>query len=335
MKYSSIQKTLLLMALLMGFQGAHAQANEKITLQLRWLPQAQFAGYYVAAAKGYYKAEGLDVVILPGGPNINTLQSATKNQADIVVQHLTDVLVGREAGVGLVNIAQIFNRSGLMLTCKKSSGVESTKDFKGKILGVWVGGTESAFLSWMIKLGYQPGVDIKVLKQGFNIDPLLKNQAACISTMSYNEYLQVLDAGLKETDLTRFFYEDQGVATLEDGLYVLEDQLKDPAFVARTAKFLRASLKGWRDAVKNPDEAANILVKNDKTGSMIFKVQKRQMESVAKLIGNPDSAKFGFMEQSAYNRTVKILVSGGNNAMLKKDPANAGFSRLVWDAAQK
>ena len=312
-----------------------AHANDKVTLQLRWLPQAQFAGYYVAAAKGYYKAEGLDVVILPGGPNINTLQSAPKNQADVVVQHMTDVLVGRESGVELVNIAQIFSRSGLMLTCKKSSGIETTKDFKGKTLGIWVGGTESAFMSWMLKLGYQPGTDFKVLKQGFSIDPLLTNQAACISTMSYNEYLQLMDAGLKETELTRFFYEDQGAATLEDGLYVLEDRLNDPAFVAKTAKFLRASLKGWKDAVKNPDEAAKILVESDKTGNMIFKVQKRQMENVAKLIGNPDNAKLGYMDQAAYKRTVKILMSGGNNAMIKKDPGNSGFSRAVWDAAQK
>ena len=335
MRNSHIKKIVLSFALLAGLHGAQAQSTEKMTLQLRWLPQAQFAGYYIAAAKGYYKAEGLDVVILPGGPNINTLQSAKKQQADVVVQHLTDVLVEREAGVGMVNIAQIFNRSGLMLTCKKSSGVESTKDLKGKTLGVWMGGTESAFLAWMIKLGYKPGTDIKVLKQGYNIDPLLNNQAACISTMLYNEYLRVLDAGLKETELTRFFYEDQGVATLEDGLYVMEDRLKDPAFVARTAKFLRASLRGWKDAVKNPEEAAKILIDDDKTGNMLFKIQKRQMENVAKLIGNSESAKFGFMDQSAYNRTVKILMAGGENALLKKDPGNAGFSRAVWDAAHK
>ena len=312
-----------------------AQATDKVTLQLRWLPQAQFAGYYVAAAKGYYKAEGLDVVIVPGGPNINTLQSPVKNQTDVVVQHLADVLVGRESGIGLVNIAQIFSRAGLMLTCKKSSGVESTKDFKGKTLGVWVGGTESAFLSWMVKLGYQPGTDIKVLKQGYSIDPLLNNQAACISTMHYNEYLQILDAGVKETELTRFFYEDQGMATLEDGLYVMEDRLKDPAFVARMAKFLRASLKGWKDAVKNPDEATKVLVENDKTGKMLFKLQRRQMENIAKLVGNADNAKFGYLDQSAYSRTVKILMAGGSNALLKKDSGNLAYTRVVWDAAQK
>ena len=173
---------------------------------------------------------------------------------------MPDALAAREAGVPLVNIAQIFNAVGLMLTCKKASGVATPKDFKGKTLGVWFGGNEYPFLNWMAKLGFKPRrTDVKVLKQGFNVDPLLQNQAACISTMIYNEYWQIIDAGVKESDLVTFFYEDQGVATLEDGLYVLEAKLKDPAFVARMGKFVRATLKGWDDAVKNPDEAAKIV----------------------------------------------------------------------------
>jgi NitT/TauT family transport system substrate-binding protein len=312
-----------------------AWASEKITLQLRWVPQAQFAGYYVAAAKGYYKAEGLDVVIQPGGPNINTLQVLAKNQADILVSHLTDVLVAREAGTPMVHVAQIFNRAGLMLTCKKSSGVNTPKDLKGKTLGVWYGGTESAFFSWMSKLGLKPDADFKVLKQGYNVEPLLKDQAACISTMLYNEYWQIIDAGIKEKDLTTFFYEDQGVATLEDGLYVMNQRLNDPAFVARMGKFLRASIKGWNDAVKNPDEAARIVVAADKSGKAAFKTQKRQMENVAELITYANTPKMGYLEQPAYDRTVQVLMSGGPNALLKKNPGQSAYSRAVWQAAQK
>ena len=164
-----------------------AYAADKVTVQLKWLPQAQFAGYYVAQAKGYYKEAGLDVTIKPGGPDISPVQVIAGNQADVVVNWMPDALAAREAGVPLVNIAQVFNQSGLMLTCKKSSGVTSPKDFKGKTLGVWYGGNEYPFLNWMAKLGYKEG-DIKILKQGFNVDPLLQNQAACISTMVYNEY---------------------------------------------------------------------------------------------------------------------------------------------------
>ena len=312
-----------------------AQAQDKFTVQMKWVPQAQFAGYYVAAAKGYYKAEGLDVTIKPGGPDVSPVQVLAGNQADAVVNWMPDALAAREAGVALVNIAQIFNRSGLMLTCKKASGVSTPADFKGKTLGVWFGGNEYPFLNWMAKLGLKPDSDIKVLKQGFNVDPLLQNQAACISTMIYNEYWQVVDAGIKESDLVTFFYEDQGVASLEDGLYVLDSKLKDPAFVARAAKFLRATLKGWNDAVKDPAGAAKIVVAADPSGSATLKVQQRQMENVAKLITTAGTPKLGYLEPAAYERTVKVLLAAGSSPVIKKDPGKAAYTHVVWEAATK
>ncbi len=312
-----------------------ASAADKVTVQLKWLPQAQFAGYYVAQSKGYYKAEGLDVTIKPGGPDISPVQVIAGNGADVVVNWMPDALAAREAGVPLVNIAQVFNQSGLMLTCKKASGVSSPKDFKGKTLGVWYGGNEYPFLNWMAKLGYKPGTDIKILKQGFNVDPLLQNQAACISTMNYNEYLQVVDAGVKESDLVTFFYEKEGVASLEDGLYVMQDKLKDPVFVAKMAKFLKATFKGWNDAVKNPAEAAKIVVANDMSGSASEKVQQHQMENVAKLITTAGTAKIGYLEPAAYDRTVKVLLAAGSSPVIKKDPGKAAYSHAVWEAAQK
>ena len=257
------------------------------------------------------------------------------NAADVVVNWMPDALAAREAGVPLVNIAQVFNQSGLMLTCKKASGVSTPKDFKGKTLGVWYGGNEYPFLNWMAKLGYKTDSDIKILKQGFNVDPLLQNQAACISTMIYNEYWQVVDAGVKESDLVTFFYEKEGVASLEDGLYVLEAKLKDPAFVARMGKFLKASFKGWNDAVKNPAEAAKIVVAADTSGSASEKVQKRQMENVAKLITNAGTAKIGYLEPAAFERTVKVLLAAGSSPVIKKDPGKAAYSHVVWEAASK
>ncbi|WP_413861620.1 ABC transporter substrate-binding protein [Candidatus Aalborgicola defluviihabitans] len=235
----------------------------------------------------------------------------------------------------MVNIAQVYNQSGLMLTCKKSSGVNSPKDLKGKTLGVWYGGNEYPFLNWMNKLGYKPDTDIKVLKQGFNVDPLLQNQAACISTMIYNEYWQLVDAGIKEKDLVTFFYEKEGVATLEDGLYVMEAKLKDPAFVARMAKFLKASFKGWNEAVKNPAEAAKAVVAADASGSATLKVQTRQMENVAKLITNAGTPKIGYLDPAAYERTVKVLLPVAARQSSKKDPGKAAYSHVIWDAAQK
>lgn len=328
-----------LLAVVMAVAGltaaTSAHAADKVTVQLKWLPQAQFAGYYMAAAKGYYKEEGLDVTIKPGGPDISPVQVIAGNQADVIVNWMPDALAAREAGVPLVNIAQVFNQSGLMLTCKKSSGVSTPKDLKGKTLGVWYGGNEYPFLNWMAKLGYKPGTDIKILKQGFNVDPLLQNQAACISTMIYNEYWQIVDAGVKESDLVTFFYEKEGVASLEDGLYVMESKLKDPAFVARMGKFVKATLKGWDAAVKDPAGAAKAVVAADMSGSSTLKVQQRQMENVAKLITNADTPKIGYLEPAAFERTVKVLMAGGSSPVIKKDPGKAAYSHAVWEAAQK
>ena len=325
----------LIAATALALGGFAAQAADKVTVQLKWVPQAQFAGYYVAQAKGYYKDAGLDVSIKPGGPDISPVQVLAGKSADAVVNWMADALAAREKGVPLVNISQTFNKSGLMLTCKKASGVASPKDLKGKTLGVWFGGNEYPFLNWMNKLGYKVDTDVKVLKQGFNVDPLLQNQAACISTMIYNEYWQVVDAGVKESDLITFFYEEQGVASLEDGLYVLESSLKDPAFVAKMAKFVKATNKGWNEAVKDPEGAAKIVLAQDASGSGKLATQKRQMENIAKLISTANTPKMGYLEPAAYERTVKVLMSGGTAPVITKDPGKAAYTHVVWEAAQK
>jgi len=330
-----MRKTTIALSLLLAGLAGTASAADKVTVQLKWLPQAQFAGYYVAAAKGFYKEADLDVTIKPGGPDIAPAQVLAAKGADLTVDWMPSALAAREAGVPMVNVAQIFNRSGMMLTCKKASGVTTPKDFKGKTLGVWFGGNEYPFLSWMGTLGLKTGganPDVKVLKQGFNVDPLLQNQAACISTMIYNEYWQVIDAGVKASDLVTFPYEDQGVATLEDGLYAREPDLKDPAYVAKLGKFVKATLKGWDYAIKNQDEAVKIVLAADASGGSTAAVQKRQLENVAKLITNtgPDMGK---LDPAAYQRTVKVLLAGGSDPVIKKDPGAAAWTHAVWDKA--
>src|SRR5215831_7797409 len=251
-------------ALALGAVGA--QAADPLTLQLKWVTQAQFAGYYVAKEKGMYDAVGLDVTIKPGGPDINPSQVIAGGGADVVLDWMPSALATREKGVPLVNIAQVFQKSGMELTCRKDTGISKPEDFKGKTLGVWFAGNEYPFLSWMSTLGFKtdgsPG-GVTVLKQGFNVDPLLQKQADCISTMTYNEYWQVIDAGYKPSQLVLFKYEDEGVATLEDGLYAMESKLKDAAFVGRMARFVKASMKGWDFARKSPDDAAKITLAAD------------------------------------------------------------------------
>ena len=328
----SIMKKMVLVMLTAGLAFA-AHAADKVTIQLKWVTQAQFAGYYVAQDKGYYSADGLDVTIKPGGPDIATPQVIAGGGADVIVDWMPSALASREKGVALVNIAQIFKQSGMMLTCRKDSGIKSPADFRGKTLGVWFYGNEYPFLSWMSQLGIPTtggSNGVTVLKQGFNVDPILQKQAECVSTMTYNEYWQVVDAGLSPSELVVYKYEDQGVATLEDGLYVLEKNLRNKAFVDKMARFLRASIKGWKYAADHPDEAADIVLENDDTGAQTEKHQRRMMREINKLVGNQPQG-IGYLIPADYNRTVKVLMASDSTPVITKKPKGA-WSHIIWDA---
>ena len=168
-------KKLMLSAGALALIAGAAQAAEDLTLQLKWVTQAQFAGYYVAKDKGFYDEEDLNVNIKPGGPDIAPTQVLAGGGADVTVEWMPAALAAREKGLPIVNIAQPFKKSGMMLTCLKESGITDPKtDFKGKTLGVWFSGNEYPFLSWMNTLGLSTdgGPDgVTVLKQGFNVDP--------------------------------------------------------------------------------------------------------------------------------------------------------------------
>ena len=323
--------TTLLLATAMSLASFSAWAADKVTLQLKWVTQAQFAGYYVAKDKGFYTEEDLDVEIKPGGPDVAPPQVIAGGGADVVLDWMPSALATREKGVPLVNIAQPFKSSGIMLTCRKDSGITSPADFKGKTLGVWFGGNEYPFLNWMNKLGLSTDGGengVTVLKQGFNVDPILQKQADCVSTMTYNEYWQIIDAGLTPDDLVVFKYEDQGVSTLEDGIYVLEDSLKDEAFADKMVRFVRASMKGWKYAEENPDEAAEIVLENDATGAQTEKHQKRMMGEIAKLTAGSNGA----LDPADYERTVEALMSGGSDPVISAKPEGA-WTHMITDKA--
>ena len=319
-----------------GLGGTSAIADghaNSVTLQLQWVTQAQFAGYYVALDKGFYEAEGLDVTVLAGGPDIAPPQVLAGGGADAMLNWMPSALAAREKGLPVVNIAQPFKTSGLMLTCWKDTGITSVEDFRGKTIGVWFFGNEYPFLSWMSQAGIstEGGDDgVTVLKQGFNVDPLLNREADCISTMTYNEYGQVIDAGVNPDELVTFKYEEQGVATLEDGIYVLEDNLDDPVFVDKMVRFVRASMEGWKYAEANAEEAAGIIMDNDETGAQNEAAQIRMMGEIAKLTAGSNGA----LDVADFDRTVATLLSGGSDPVISAAPEGA-WTHAITDAALK
>lgn len=317
-----------LMAGAMSLAAAQAaMAADKVTLQLKWVAQGQFGGYYVAKDKGFYKDEGLDVVIKPGGPDIAPEQVIAGGGADVIVDWMGGALVAREKGVPLINIAQPYQKSGLQMICPKDGPVKTEADFKGRTLGVWFFGNEYPFFAWMNKLGLKTdgGKDgVTVLKQSFDVQPLIQKQADCISVMTYNEYWQAIDAGFKPEQLTVFNFSAMGNDLLEDGLYVMDTKLKDPKFKETMVKFVRASMKGWKYAIANPAEAAEIVMDN---GGQDENHQKRMMGEVAKLIGTGT----GKLDTATYDRTVKALL---DQKIITKKPEGA-YTSEITDAALK
>jgi len=309
----------------MSLAAVQAWAADKVTLQLKWVAQGQFAGYFVAKDKGFYSDEGLDVDIKNGGPDIAPEQVIAGGGADVIVTWMAAALAARDKGVDLVNIAQPFAKSGLELICPKDGPVKTEADFKGHTLGVWFFGNEYPFYAWMHKLGYSTdgGPDgVTVLKQSFDVQPLIQKQADCISVMTYNEYWQAIDAGFKPEDLTVFNYTALGNDLLEDGLYVLQDKLKDPAFEDKMVRFVRASMKGWHYAVEHPDEAAGMVID---AGGQDENHQKRMVGEVAKLIGD------GKLDPVTYERTAKALL---DQKIIAKAPEGA-YTTEITDKAIK
>jgi NitT/TauT family transport system substrate-binding protein len=266
------------------------------------------------------------MTILPGGPNAAPEQVIAGGGADIIVDWMGGALSAREKGVPLVNIAQPFKKSALMMICPKETGITTEADFKGKTLGVWFFGNEYPFFAWMNKLGLNTaeGGDVKVLQQSFDIQPMIQKQADCISVMTYNEYGQALDAGYGPDNLTIFNYTEMGNDLLEDGLYVLEPTLADPAKVDAYTRFVKASMKGWAYALENPEEAAQIVVDSDETGAATLDHQLYMVGEVSKLVDATDPA----LDIATYERTVKALL---DQKIITAEPSGA-YSTAITDA---
>ncbi|MEO8758731.1 MAG: ABC transporter substrate-binding protein [Devosia sp.] len=307
-----------------------AMAADALTLQTKWVTQAQFAGYYVAKDKGFYKDANIDITIKQGGPDVAPEQVIAGGGADVIVDWMGGALAAREQGVPLVNIAQPYKRAGLELICPKDGPIKTEADFPGHTLGVWFYGNEYPFFAWMNKLGIPTDggpKGVNVLKQNFDVSALVQKQADCISVMTYNELGQAADAGFTADKIIQFNYSALGNDLLEDGLYTTQAELDDPAKKEVLVRFVQASMKGWQYAIEHPDEAAQIVIDNDESGAQTLAHQQYMMTEVGKLIDVKDWA----LSPAAYDRTEKALL---DQKIIKTKPTGA-FTNDITTAAMK
>ena len=307
---------------------------DKVKLQLKWVPQAQFAGYFVALDKGLYTAENLDVTIVPGGPDIISEQQVANGQADFGIDWVASFLAFRDKGVPIINVAQIYQSSGLLLVSKKAANIAKAEDLKGKRVGVWYGGNEFEFLALMDKLKLDPDRDLTVIKQGFTMDPFLAGQMDAASAMTYNEYQVVLSSGLKPEDLNVIDYNKEGVGMLQDNLFTSEETLKNKKEMA--TRFVRASIKGWQSAIDDQKGAVDVIMKHVERGSTTVEHQTRMMSEVAKLVLPAGMSKdqLGVMDANRFATTADIALKF-NVINSPANPEKSYTNELVLDAMRK
>jgi len=307
-------------------------APDKVTLQLKWVTQAQFAGYYAAKQKGLYGAEQLDVTIRPGGPDIVPEQVVAGGGAQFGLDWLPSLLSAREQGAPLVNIAQLFAYSGMRELAFKASGIKGAGDLRGRKVAVWFGGNEFALLATLEQYRIDPQKDVTLVQQPFDMNLLLQKQVDAAAAMTYNEYKQVLDAGVKPEDLVVIDFNKEGTAMLEDGVFVKADYLKAAKNRDVAARFVRASLKGWEFCRDKPAECVDIVLKESPV--LGRRHQTWMMAEINKLIWGPPrpTTPLGKMDPAAFKRTANIALKFG---VIKK-PANASaYTHEIWELAQK
>jgi NitT/TauT family transport system substrate-binding protein len=309
-----------------------SQAADKITLQLKWVTQAQFAGYYAAKAKGLYTAEKLDVTIRPGGPDIVPEQVVAGGGAQFGIDWLPSLLSARDQGAPLVNIAQVFAYSGMREVAFTSSGIKGAADLKGKRVAVWFGGNEFELLATLEKHKIDRNKDVTLIQQPFDMNLLLQKKVDAAAAMTYNEYKQVLDAGVKPDDLVVIDFNKEGTAMLEDGIFVKADWIADAKNKQVAARFLRASLKGWELCKDKPSECVEIVVKESPVLGRDH--QTWMMAEINKLIWGPPAPKspLGKMDPAAFKQTADIALKFG---VIKKAAGDSAYTHEIWELAQK
>jgi NitT/TauT family transport system substrate-binding protein len=314
-----------------------------VKLQLQWFTQAQFAGYFAAQDQGFYADQCLDVTIVEGGVDIVPQTELANGNVDFAISWVSKALASREAGADIVNIAQVFQRSGTLQVSFKDKNITKPEDFKGKKIGNWGFGNEFEIFAALTKAGLDPAKDVTLVQQQFDMVGLLSGDIDAAEAMTYNEYAQVLEAVNPDTgalytadDFNVVSYEEAGVGMLQDAIWASGERLASDAAYADTAvKFVAASLQGWAYCRDNVESCRDIVLsKGSKLGASH---QLWQMNEVNKLIW-PAANGVGFIDQAAWDRTAKLSQETknleGGTVLTKAPDAGAYTNDIVTKALE-
>jgi NitT/TauT family transport system substrate-binding protein len=295
---------------------------QKVSFIPQWVPQAQFAGYYMAYEKGIYKRYGMDLTIIPGGPERSPSDLLKKGDADFATLWLTTGIQLRAQGIGVVNIAQMLRRSALMLIAKKSSGIERPEDMNGRKVGLW----SPVFQIQPRAFFKKYDLVVRTIPQSYSVNLFLRDGVHVASAMWYNEYHAILNSGLNPDELTTFFFHEHGLNFPEDGIYVLEETYRKNPELCRS--FVKASMEGWQYAFEHPDETIAVIMRNlEKEHIPATAVHQKWMLNRMKDLmlpdGNGDESP-GSLRPEDYHRVAMGLKSNG---LIDEMPGFTSFYR--------
>ena len=299
----------------------------EVSLQLQWVPQSQFAGYFAAVALGFYEDVGLDVTVIEGGVDIVPATVLDSGGADFAISWVPRGLVPREEGLNITNIAQVFQRSGTLQVSFADSGINTVGDLAGRNVGNWGFGNEFELLAGLASVDLDPLEDVTLVQQDFNMTALIAGDIDAAQAMIYNEYAQVLETINPDTgelfqpeDLNVIDWNDVGTAMLQDAIWADADRLEnDAAYRATAVSFVEASLRGWAYCRDNPQECTDIVVDvGTPFGGPAH--QAWMMNEINALIW-PSPGGVGIMDQDLYDQTVEIATTQGILAAAPDDEA--------------
>lgn len=299
-----------------------------VTLQLQWVAQSQFAGYYAALDQGFYEAECLDVTILEGAVEIVPQQVVAAGNAEFGIAWVPKMLASRAEGVGLTNIGQVFQRSGTLQVAWADAGYTSVEDWAGQRVGTWGFGNEWEVFAALRQAGIEPEdpSQVTIVQQPFDMSLLLNREIDLAQAEIYNEYAQLLEATNPETgelyqpeDFIVFDYNDVGTAMLQDHVFVREAWLAEEGNEDIALRFLRASFRGWIFCRDNFDQCVDIVLDN---GPTLGEGHMRWMLNEINALIWPSPQGIGVMDMDLYQQTVDISVEFG---VIPEGPADAAL----------
>jgi NitT/TauT family transport system substrate-binding protein len=305
-----------------------------VTLQLKWVTQGQFAGYYAALEQGYYEDEGLNVTIRPGGPDIVPEQVVLGGQAEFGINWLDNTLATRDQGGQIVNIAQVFTRSGMTEIAWADGDIDSIEDLRGKKVGVWLGGNEHKLFAALNKNGIDPQSDVEIVAQPFDMNLFLNREIDAAAAMTYNELAQVLETRNPDTgdlytldDLVVMRMSDEGTGALEDGIFVREDWIQDEANQDVARRFLKASFRGWIYCRDNPDDCVQYVLD---AGPTLGEGHQRWMVNEINALIWPAPQGIGVMDPESWEVTKQIATDYG---IVQNEPSDDTYRTDLAEAA--